>query len=255
MIHAEDRFLPGPEWAPAGESVLPAGGELLLVVASLDVDEARRAQHLASFTPREVHRYQSFAHDSLRFRWAAGRGTLREVLGRAVGLPPREIAFGYGAHGKPTLHHGQQPPGALLRFNLSHSGGSALIALLRGGEVGADIELPKGRRTDAIARRFYAEGENQRLFAIGDEAQRRDAFFRLWCCKEAFLKATGEGLSRSTRSYEIELAGGAARLLWARDLPDAAERFSVHPLEPGGPYRAAVVAEGQGLSLRRLRWP
>src|SRR4051812_35022070 len=106
MIAAEDRFAPGDEWKPAGE-VLPGPGELVLLVASLDVNEARRAQFLKTFSERELRRYESFGHDSLRFRWAAGRGTLREVLGRATGLRPDEIAFGYGAHGKPTL--AQQP--------------------------------------------------------------------------------------------------------------------------------------------------
>jgi hypothetical protein len=118
-------------------------------------------------------------------------------------------------------------------------------------EVGVDVELPRPRRTDAIARRFYAPGEIERLFAIEDAAARADAFFRLWTCKEAFLKVTGEGLSRSTRSYEI--APDRSRVLWATGILDAAVRYSVYPLEIGDPYRAAMVAEGR-VGLRRHRW-
>ena len=188
---------------------------------------------------------QSFAHEQHRFRWGAGRGLLREVLGAALGIDPAAVEFRYGAHGKPFVEG--------LRFNISHSGGRALIALAR-VEVGADIELPRPRRTDDIARRFYAPGEVQRLFAIADPAARTDAFFRLWTCKEAFLKATGEGLSRSTRSYEIDLDVSGARLLWAKGIADAAQRYSVFPIDPGAPYRAAIVAEAPALSLRRLSW-
>ena len=115
------------------------------------------------------------------------------------------------------------------------------------------MELPRRRRSDAIARRFFAPGEQRRLFALG-EAERYREFFRLWTCKEAFLKATGEGLSRSLRSYEIELADAGARLLWAKGIPDAADRYSIHPLETGTACRAALVAEGR-VSLRKYRWP
>ena len=166
------------------------------------------------------------------------------MLGAALGCGPQEVGFRYGAHGKPQL------AGSPLHFNISHSGALALIALAH-VEVGVDVELPRPRRTDAIARRFYAPGEVERLFAIEDAAARADAFFRLWTCKEAFLKVTGEGLSRSTRSYEI--APDRSRLLWATGIPDAAARYSVYPLEVGDPYRAAMVAEGQ-VGLRRYRW-
>lgn len=243
-------------WPPAPEAIAIAPGEVLLLLLELDVPAERRAALRESFSAREAERAESFAHDEHRFRWSVGRGLLREALGRAAGCPAREVVFGYGGHGKPTLANDPS-----LRFNLSHSGGLALLALSRSGEVGVDVELPRARRTDDLARRYFAPGEQQRLFSIVDPAVRADAFFRLWTCKEAFLKATGEGLSRSLRSYEIEadgLDGSAApwtvpplRVLWAKG--EDAARWSVHPVEPGGPYRAALVAEGQGLRLRRYR--
>src|SRR5260221_4241109 len=181
-----------------------------------------------------------------RFRWGAGRGILLEVLAAALGTNADRVAFRYGAHGKPEVDG--------LPFTLSHSGGRALIALAH-FEVGGDIELPRARRTDDIARRFFAPGEIERLFEIPGAAAREAEFFRLWTCKEAFLKATGEGLSRSTRSYEIELLpDGGARLLWAKGIDDAASRYSIHPLDPGPPYRGAVVAEGPPLTLLRVDW-
>ena len=213
----------------------PLPGELVAVVADLDVAPGRLSAMLSTFTAREQARYRSFAHEEHRARWGAARGTLREVLGAALGKAPSEVEIRYGPHGKPFVDG--------LRFNLSHSGARALIALSVDCEVGADVELPRPRRTDDIARRFFAPGEIARLFAIAEPAARQAEFFRLWTCKEAFLKVTGEGLSRSTRSYEIELLpDGGARLLWARGIPDAAGRYSVHPLDPGDGYRAAVVA-------------
>jgi 4'-phosphopantetheinyl transferase len=218
---------------------------VVLVGAHLEVDPHRLQALRATFSQREEERFRSFATDALRSRWGAARGTLREVLGRTLGCGPAEVEFGYGPHGKPRL------AGSEVRFNISHSGALAVIALAR-VEVGVDAELPRARRSDAIARRFYAPGEIERLFAEEEAARRADAFFRLWTCKEAFLKVTGEGLSRSTRSYEISLS--PPRLLWAAKIAEAAERYSVHPLDVGDPYRAALVVEAPEASLRFYRW-
>jgi len=241
--------LPAPRlpasWAKVPERIAPGPGEVALFAVHLEVSPQRLEALRATFSPGEEQRFQSFATDDLRSRWGAGRGFLREVLSGALGCAPSAVKFNYGAHGKPRL------AGSPLRFNISHSGALAVIALAP-VEVGVDVELPRPRRSDAIARRFYTPGEIERLFAEGDPQRRADAFFRLWTCKEAFLKATGEGLSRSTRSYEI--ASSPPRLLWAKGIPDASRRYSVHPLDVGDPYRAAVVVEAPEVSTRTYRW-
>ena len=239
-------------FAPAPTRLLPEGARLVVLGCTLDVSDERLELLRQTFSPREQQRYQSFATDALRRRWGASRGFLREALGAALSIPAGELAFAYGPHGKPQLDPSQQPRGGPLRFNLSHSGGLAVLALGRGHEVGADVELPRPRRIDDLARRWYTEGEQHQLFSTKDRAA---TFFRLWTCKEAFLKSTGEGLSRSLRSYEVELTAQGARLRWARGIPDAAARFSIYPLRPGEPYCAAVVAESQGLTLSCHRWP
>jgi phosphopantetheinyl transferase len=66
----------------------PQPGELVVVVADLDVPAARLETLRSRFSPREEERYRSFAHDKHRFRWGAARGTLREVLGAALGKAP-----------------------------------------------------------------------------------------------------------------------------------------------------------------------
>jgi len=240
-------------WPPPPSDPSPHAGEILTLLVDLAAARRRLAELTTAFTDRERERAGQFAADEWRERWSAARGTLREVLGRASGVAPAAVRLRYGAHGKPELDPACGPRAAGLRFNISHSGERALIALAR-VEVGADVERLKPRRTDDIARRFFAPGEQQRLFAFSGP-EREAGFFRLWTCKEAFLKVTGEGLSRSTRSYEIELRESGARLLWATGVPDAARRYSVFPIEPGNGYAAAVVAEAQGITLRLFRWP
>jgi len=243
MTHPAPRF---PElWRPPPDRLAPDAGEVVLVATRLEVDRDRLAALRAIFSAAEVGRFQSFATDALRSRWGAARGILREVLGRALEVEPARVQFRYGSHGKPHV------AGSPIRFNISHSGDLAVIALAR-VEVGVDVELPRPRRSDDIARRFYAPGEIERLFAQLDPAARADAFFHLWTCKEAFLKVTGEGLSRSTRSYEIAL--DPPRVLWAKGIADAGQRYSVHPLDLGETYRGAMIAEAPRVALRHYRW-
>jgi 4'-phosphopantetheinyl transferase len=227
-------------WEP-----LPGENEVLAFVLPLDVPDRRFEPLAESLSIREQQRRRSFKDPRHGRRWATGRGLLREILGAAIGVAPARVVIGYGEHGKPRVDSNQG-----LEFNLSHSGELGLLVLGR-RPVGADIERHKRRRWADVARRFYAPGEQDRLFAPPDRDQEA-RFFGIWTCKEAFLKCTGEGLSRSLRSYEIELSKGSARLVWARDL-DASE-YSVFPIDPAPGYSAAAVARGRSLVLRRREW-
>jgi 4'-phosphopantetheinyl transferase len=123
------------DWTPPPAGLAPEAGEVVLLAVHLDVPSQRLDALRATFSPREEERFRSFASDQLRSRWGTGRGTLREVLGRALGCAPREVAFRYGSHGKPQL------AGSDLHFNISHSGALAIIALGR-VEVGVDVQRP-----------------------------------------------------------------------------------------------------------------
>jgi 4'-phosphopantetheinyl transferase len=224
---------------------LPGPGEILALVLELDVSDARFEPLAESLSAREHARRRSFRDPGHGRRWASGRGLLREVLGAAVGARPAEVVIRYGEHGKPRIDSNEG-----LEFNLSHSGSLALLVL---GlcPVGADIERHKRRRWADVARRFYAPGEQQQLFAP-PEAGQEARFFRIWTCKEAFLKCTGEGLGRSLRSYEMEVSREGARLVWAQGAE--ASEYSVFPIDPRPGYSAAAVARGQSLVLRRHEW-
>ena len=56
-----------------------------------------------------------------------------------------------------------------------------------------------------LARKFLTSRE-QAAIASTDVDEHRLAFLRLWTCKEAMSKATGEALSAPLRELDIELA-------------------------------------------------
>jgi 4'-phosphopantetheinyl transferase len=224
---------------------LPGPGEILALVLDLEVSDTRFEPLAESLSAREQARRRSFKDPQNARRWAVGRGLLREVLGAAVGIVPAEVVIRYGEHGKPRIDSNEG-----LEFNLSHSGTLALLVL---GicPVGADIERHKPRRWADVARRFYAPGEQEQLFAA-PRSEQESRFFRFWTCKEAFLKCTGEGLSRSLRSYEMKLSEGGASLAWATGID--ASGYSVFPIDPRPGYSAAAVAQGRSLVLQRREW-
>jgi len=122
-------------------------------------------------------------------RWAASRWALREVLGRYLGEPAGEIELALGEHGKPALAFAPER----LEFNLSHSGGLALVAVAA-RPVGVDVErIEAGRDVLALAERALDPAAAEAVRAA-DPAARETVFFAAWARHEARLKCHGGGI-------------------------------------------------------------
>jgi len=133
-------------------------------------------------------------------RSAATRAALRDVLGAALGVAPREIAIVVDEAGRPSLDPAHR---ASLDFNVSHAGSHALIAWAGAGRVGVDIESCD-RRTDwrALTSEVCASAEAAYLDGL-PLAARADAFMRVWSAKEALLKALGTGIVGGLRAFAV----------------------------------------------------
>src|SRR5438105_11848106 len=91
----------------------------------LDVAPER---YYATLSDEERNRSARFRFEKGRRRFVVAHGALRELLGRCLGTDPAQVHFIYNAFGKPELH---PEYGGRLKFNLSHSGDLALIAIAR----------------------------------------------------------------------------------------------------------------------------
>lgn len=110
---------------------------------------------------------------------------------------------------------GRPVAGAGVGVSLSHSGGWIAVATTRSGCVGVDIEAVRPV-SPALARRCLADSELAWWEEAQDERPRMLRFLRLWTAKEAYLKATGAGLSTDPRGVRIDLSGD--RPMLAHDL-------------------------------------
>jgi 4'-phosphopantetheinyl transferase len=190
---------------PVNAVVLPAPAPgIMLWLCDLDRAGADAAALSKVLSDHETARADRFGTPLLRARWIAGRATLRSLLGRAIGLDPAELRLKRGIRGRPELD-GEYD----IDFNVSHTGDTALIAICsdatRGTRIGIDIEREARRvNADGLARKFLSERERVEMARL-DADGRRSRFLRLWTCKEAMSKATGDALSAPFRDLDVSL--------------------------------------------------
>jgi 4'-phosphopantetheinyl transferase len=214
-------------------------------------EEVQHYRHLLSFD--EVRRADRFYFENHRNAFIVAHTALRQILSLYAGCAPREVAFSYGFKGKPDLSNELQKCG--IRFNLSHSGDIALLAVARGASVGVDIELINSKfATDEVADRFFAAGETRRLGTLPPN-ERVDAFYACWTRKEAYVKALGDGLHEPLDSFEVTFGPGVpADLLLVKKAPGKERRWRLYDIGVRKGYRAALVVEGGRHRLSYRYW-
>lgn len=155
----------------------------------------------------EKSRADRFRSDALSRRWAIARAGLRSALASHCECSPSKIEFADGEFGKPELKGRIAQTG--IKFNLSHSGNMAVVAVAHEIDIGIDIEHKK-RINDwsSVAGRFFSPRENNQIRRL-DQSRRLDAFYDCWTRKEALIKATGEGLSAQLDEFEVSISSGS----------------------------------------------
>ena len=204
---------------------LPAMGNLEPWTKHLDAEERERASR--------------FRFDVDRRRNLCGRGVLRVLAGKYLGADPAGLRFRTSEAGKPELV-ATNPAG--LRFNVSHSGDYILVGFVWGRAIGVDVELIRPDiEPEKMAKRFFSAKEQQDLASLS-LADRIPAFFRCWTRKEAYVKATGEGLGLPLSQFDVSfLPGEPAALLEARPDPLEASRWWMQDVDLGPDHAAAVI--------------
>jgi 4'-phosphopantetheinyl transferase len=216
------------EWLRV-DAFLPA---LVALGETLSEAERARARRFGFARDREV--------------FVVTRAALRAVLGRYLGRPPRDVRFLEGPHGKPALADSD----AALRFNVTHSGAIAMLAITRGRRVGIDVEEI---RPDfpylEVAERVFTPGERAALRALPAD-RRAEAFFRTWTCKEAYVKGRGTGLSLAPDAFSVALPPAEPGLLEVEGEPGEAARWTLVAIPPAAGFAAALAAEGEDWLVR-----
>jgi len=166
----------------------------------------------------------------------------RAWLGEQLGCAAGDVPLVRDGRGRPRLV--SCPP----RFdcNWSHSGEGLLVALVEGGRVGIDLESLRPRsRALALARRFFDPAEAGWLKGL-DEAEQARSFLRLWCAKEALLKAHGHGISFGLDRLRFTDTAEGLRLQACDPALGAVEAWSIRELRPAPGYVGALAWNARG---------
>ena len=184
-------------------SLTPIGEEIQIWIGEVPVQEHPLTPWTSWLDESERLRADRFQVAASRNEFVFGRALLRRVLAACLDIRPAEVAFVYGDHGKPRM--ARKPGHDDLRFNLAHSHSLVTIALSRGRDVGVDIEwINHSLDWAPLAKRVFSSRELEEIHAL-PAPQQRLAFFKGWTRKEAFLKATGAGLSDGIQEIEVTM--------------------------------------------------
>jgi 4'-phosphopantetheinyl transferase len=192
--------------------------------------EGDRFAHVLSDAERAAAgRLRSTAHALISGR---AHSALRLILARYAEIHPAAVRLAQQPGRRPRA---TDPD---LEFSLAHSGELALVGVAPCREpVGVDVErLEPLPDLDRVARAALTDHERSHV-GPDDHA----AMLRIWCRKEAYLKAIGTGLARSPATVET-LADGS--------LPG----YRLIDLDPGSGYLAAACVRDQAAEVLTLSW-
>lgn len=139
----------------------------------------------------------------------ASRTLATAVLRHGLGLAAAEASLQRSPHGRLQL-----PEAGGIDLSISHSAGWWLMAVAPGRRrVGVDIEPLRDRpRALALAERHFPPEEVAALARLAPGARSR-AFLRLWCAREAILKAHGRGIAFGLERLQLAWTPDRLRLV------------------------------------------
>jgi 4'-phosphopantetheinyl transferase len=185
----------------------------------------------------EKRRAAAFHFEKHRVQYALSHAMLRAVLSQYAAVRPEEWQFLAGPWGKPEI--AAPVLDTPLWFNLSHTDGFAVCVAGPVPQLGVDVEnMNRKTSHDELARRYFAGAEYDYLRNLPPHLQ-RDAFFRIWTLKEAYIKAEGKGLS-------IPLASFSFRFSDDHPTQFTFDHWNFYEFQPGPDYRIAVGARNPG---------
>jgi 4'-phosphopantetheinyl transferase len=212
------------------------------------LDTAAVAAWTAVLGDAERDRAARFVFERNRVEYTAAHALARQALADATGHAPAAFRFEAGAHGKPTAWVGDRWAGC--HFSLSHTAGLVAVAVAP-FEHGFDVEALDRVPKQDIAQHYFCPPEIAWLQAL-PEGRQGEGFIRLWTLKEAFIKATGLGLSQALDSFWFEVSPPAIHFEAPLDGDPAAWRFEQRVVD--GKFLAALGFRRPSTQISAWAW-
>jgi 4'-phosphopantetheinyl transferase len=215
----------GEDWSARPDFRSLSGIALFRLPVAASHSFARQATALLQ--AQELQRAHRYHRPADYYRFLLGRAAQRLVLGAYLGLPPAALHFEPGANKKPQL---REAP--LLHYNISHAGDLVLLAVSK-TEVGVDVEQLNALFTFQELL-DYSFSPAEKAFIEASPIP-HCAFYQFWTRKEAFVKATGQGID--AEFHQVPALDGKHCLAAAGPVT----AWTVSSLQVGTGYIAALA--------------
>ena len=231
---------------PLGRLGLPETGEIH--VWYLDLGLLARSLQSALDGHDDGTGSTKFTSGQLRF---ARRFFLRLLLGAYLGLPGKSVRINRSDRGKPVLDATSHPEE--LHFSMAKSGDRLLLGFSTTHHLGVDLE-PANRRAHnplGVARRYFSTREAEALSSMSG-AELDAAFLRTWACKEAVVKASGEGIANQLCRFTVETNPEIQPMVLEFDGRDESPWF-LALLHPEEAFIGAIAVPDRRQNIRAFR--
>ncbi|MEL7042305.1 MAG: 4'-phosphopantetheinyl transferase superfamily protein [Pseudomonadota bacterium] len=159
------------------------------------------AEMRALLTPNEVKRVDRLKCPLHQLTLLKSLTARRLWLSDYLGLPRDSIGLEHDGSGAPLLR-GRAPGEA----SFSRSNGWCAIALVKGKRVGIDVETDRALNWSSILDYISVSEEADCVRETVRKEGSLASFFRVWCSKEAVLKAMGAGFRAGPKTLSLPRA-------------------------------------------------
>lgn len=170
-------------------------------VSRVPQDHMVLSHYLGFLNLAEKLRYDQYHPKAARL-FLISRVLVKTVLADKLGISPHEVNIQLHPNGKPFVQSSKA-----VYFNLTHSADVIILAVTEEGEIGVDIEQVdrefEWRRVDSVLAPIEIEWIKQN--ELTDPFNVYQRFFQIWTLKEAYIKCTGEGMSRYLKKLNFHV--------------------------------------------------
>ncbi|CAI3151936.1 4'-phosphopantetheinyl transferase Sfp [Acinetobacter calcoaceticus] len=170
-------------------------------VSRVPQDHLVVSHYLGFLSSAEKLRYDQYHSKAARL-FLISRVLVKTVLADKLGISPHEVNIQLHPNGKPFVEGSKA-----VYFNLTHSADVIILAVTEEGEIGVDIEqvdrVFDWMRVDSVL--APSEIEWIKGNELIDPFSVYQRFFQIWTLKEAYIKCTGDGMSRHLKMFNFHV--------------------------------------------------
>jgi len=166
-------------------------------------DETLLTKYRYFLSKEEKEQWQRFHFAQHQHQYLVTRALIRTTLSLYTNKDPSDWCFSLNNYGKPEIK--RKPRDPHIRFNLSHTDGLIMCAVMLENDIGVDVEnRERNNELKKIADRYFSSQEICTLHQAPKNLQKH-LFFEYWTLKESYIKARGMGLSIPLDQFSFDI--------------------------------------------------